>query len=576
MKKNLLILLICLISATISSCTFGLKDKDLDKTIDEYTNNNKIEQTATFLKTEVDENASTNWEVYDDSYNTEDYVVKYVKYENTGGLDELNNYGQCDDILYPGALIDVSNPTLSVINLDQSPITMSISLEGSTKETSYRPYVMNNPCLSEARKGINKLVNNSLDKLASYPTRYSMSATSVKSSSEMNIKLGLNASYSGVGIKTKFDYSTEASSTSLVLVLKQIYYTIDIDVLKGASRYFSADCDAETIKKELDGKLPAVVSSVSYGRIAIVKLTSNDSMSSIAASLDGSYAKTLEVSASIDQKIENKEINSEIFIYGGSLSADTAIGTSSSLTTLIKEFNKDLSPEVASAVPISYRFRYISDSSLAKIQMANEPIYVKQYVQKKTAYQLSLQNMSIQYNDVDDMKTFTQSNPIVTSFTVNGSVTTNTLSSSEPTSKSETGSFSNNAKYAFEDNEINFVQNSLVIYNIDNERISRGELVNLYVSGEITIYFDIEGASLSQSLKNIENIFLNGPFGWISAAQGAINDFKCTINEDTRTLTMNYNIKITNYADIISTEGVTVDCSNGALTIRLKFDVNQL
>lgn len=576
MKKNLLILLMCLIVVTLSSCTFGLKDKDLDKTIDEYTKNNKIEQLAAFSKTDVDENASTNWEVYDDTYNTDDYVVKYVKYENSGGLDELNNYGQCDDILYPGALIDVSNPTLSVINLEQSPITMSISLEGSTRENSYRPYVMNNPCLSEARKGVNKLVNNSLDKLTNFPTRYSMSASSVKSSSEMNIKLGLNASYSGVGIKTKFDYSTEASSTSLVLVLKQIYYTIDIDVLKGASRYFSADYDAETIKKELNGKLPAVVSSVSYGRIAIVKLTSNDSMNSLAASLNGSYAKALEVSASIDEKIENKEINSEIFIYGGSLSEDTAVGTSTSLTTLIKEFNKDLSPEVPSAVPISYRFRYISDSSLAKIQMANEPIYVKQYVKKKTAYQLSLQNMSIQYNDVNDMKIFTQSKPILTSFTVNGLVTTNTLASSEPTSESETGSFSNDAKYNFKDNEINFVQNSLIIYNIDNERISHGELVNLYVSGEINIYLDIDESSAKQKFKVLKNIFTSGTFGIGNAVQGLINDFNCTINEDTRTLTMKYNIKITNYADIVSTEGVIVDCSNGALTIRLKFDVNQL
>ncbi len=334
-------------------------------------------------------------------YLDEEIYYKYVKYQSTGGLDELTNYGQYDNILYPGALVNIANPSISIIPLEQSPITMSISLESVTDNSTYRPYVMNEPSLSNARMGVNKLVANTINR-SNIPTRLSMSVKYADNSSDFKIALGINANTGSVKISEQFDYSSSNKSKSIILVLSQVYYTIDIDNKKSASNYFNSLLTTGQIREGLEGTIPAIVSSVSYGRIAIIKLTSNESMYSIENKLSGGYKGLVEASTDISQKIDNNQINSEIFVYGGHLSNDSTLGTSASLEDVVKEFNSQINPVGAvAAVPISYKLNYITDFSPAKIMMTNDPVYIKQACLKYSVLDLSLEKIALLNKDYE-------------------------------------------------------------------------------------------------------------------------------------------------------------------------------
>lgn len=562
MKKKLIFLLS--FSFVLMGCSFSLNDSSLNEMVENYTKVNSTKETAKIKATQVSEEESENWQEYDeDIVDTSNYVVRYMKYEAVGGIEELCTYGQNDEILYPGAVVDIANPTIGVINLKQSPITMSIGLEGTSNNESYRPYVMSDPCLSNARLGVNKLVSNSLNKLTGYPTKYSLNTHNVTNSMEMKIALGLNVDYSGVKIGTDFNYSTSTTSTSLVLVIKQIYYTIDIDVKKGASSYFSSSESAEHCKKELEGKIPAVVSSVSYGRIAIVKLSSNSSLSSYDIGLNGGYLTAVDASVKIDNKIEKGEIKSEVFVYGGSLSSDTVIGATTDLETIIKEFNKDIDPEVARAVPISYRFRHISDNSEAKVMMSNEPIYVKQYVLKKVAYQLRLRELELMFDNSEPaiQSALVNNELIFRGVEISAYATTATITSSDITSKSETATYKSSSTLPFDDNKIKFDNSaSMIIKNVDNEKISSGELLTLNLEGVVTLKIDCD----NNAWGDIVSFFTYGMSNFVT---GVVK------NANEKEIDIKFNMRQENYSDILASEGITVNTSNGDITVEMFFEV---
>ena len=57
---------------------------------------------------------------------------------------------------------------------------------------------------------------------------------------------------------------------------------------------------------------------------------------------------------------------------------------------------------------------------------------------------------------------------IISTSDISSYIYTTSLSSPDPTSTSFTGTFTSKSQYAFNDDKIEFTQNSLVIYNVDN------------------------------------------------------------------------------------------------------------
>lgn len=395
-----------MVMTVLLGCSFQVKDNyDVSSYIRENCSQNKeIAKAKTnvqeYKNSELNDYGLTdaNFTAINTINENEEYYTRYIKYETDGGIDELNNYGQYDRQLYPGAIVDISTPSIGDIYLKPSSRTLSISLETTTSDQSYRPYIVKNTCLSETRVGVNKLVNMTLNQIAKIPTKLSMQIESVTNSDELKIALGIDINSNVLNINEKFSYETFNSSKSIILKLKQVYYTIDVDSKTAPSLYFDDSLSNEQIKNGLKGTVPAIVTSVQYGRIAIVKLTSNDSLSTIANSLESNVSYKgidAEICNNIQSKINSGKINSEILVYGGTLENGSPIGTNISFKEMIEEFSKEYSPDVAAAVPIAYKLNYISDGRQAKILMTNEPTYIKVHCPRYSVLDLEVNKMEI-------------------------------------------------------------------------------------------------------------------------------------------------------------------------------------
>ena len=499
----------------LPSCTLSKDNLEVSNYIREncaYTNssNDLITNTTEFKEEELNDNglSKNDFVAINQINENEEYYTKYIKYETVGGLEELNNYGQYDRQLYPGAIVDVSKPSIGDIHLKPSSRKLSISLESTTNENTYRPYLVKEPSLSETRVGVNKLVNMTKDKLSSIPTRLKMKVQSASNDNELKVALGLTIDSSIIDISDKFSYTTANSSNSIVLVLSQVYYTIDVDSKNTPSQYFSEELETNEIISGLKDTIPAMVSSVSYGRIAVVKLTSNDSLASLENELKigGKYGEVIsgDITSTIQSKIESNRIHSEVLVYGGTLENGSPIGTNISFADMIKEFSKQYSPDIASAVPISYRLNYVCDGRTAKIMMTNEPQYIKIYCQKYSVLDLKVNKMEIldKNKNVVNTSVLFMANDYIKDFQCGATYVSKTASGEILDKKLTLEDINDKnvvdipylVKYSLnridgieKSNTIDFTQYGFSIYGIDNSKIVKNEYLSLFVH----VKFDI-------------------------------------------------------------------------------------
>ena len=104
---------------------------------------------------------------------------------------------------------------------------------------------------------------------------------------------------------------------------------------------------------------------------------------------------------------------------------------------------------------------------------------------------------------------------------------------------------------------------SLIIKNIDNEKLSIGHLLTIKLSGDFVIKLDMKTTTAGEILK-----YLGGPLTYIG--------IQVATNKDDGTITIHFDAESTNYANLLSSEGVVVDCGSGDISLRLYFDVTQL
>ena len=388
MKKNIVAIGLAFVFC-LSSCLYGgAKSESVNMFVRSLRKNNVDDARVETIQYSEDETeraeqmqrdgvSESDFLTVGDPNSNASYFITYEKQTATGGLDLISNYGQYEDMLYPGCVVDISNPVPAKYPLKQSPVTLSLS--NMTTSKNYRPYIVNEPSFSNAAAGINKMLDNAHPDAQNFPTRLYMTSSYVSNSSEMNIALGLNVSYNGLNVKNDFDYSTSSSATKLVIKLSQVYYKVICDSKTTASEYFADGQSDSQIIDALKDTVPAYVSSVSYGRVAIITISSHESITSLKDNLDVQYADAAGVTANISSVIKNNNLQAEVFVYGGRIGNGSALGTTADLNTVLSEFSKEYCPDVPAALPISYSLSYITDGSPAKTIVASDTVYQKVY-----------------------------------------------------------------------------------------------------------------------------------------------------------------------------------------------------
>ncbi len=301
----------------------------------------------------------------------------YEKHDAVDNIDSIVYLGLNDDVIWPGSLIKGTNAQHFVyipITVDRAPQTLSISLEGSPATGTSLIKTVENPKLSTVRQGISDMLKTAIISDTRVPARVDFKYQQVNSESQMDTFLGTKISHGLGNLETKFDWTSQSKQNKIMASYKQIYYTIDVDTPVNPAALFNPNVPIKDIEEAIPANsMPLYVSSVSYGIMAVVFIETDDSFDTMKTALDASFKAYVDGSISISNNV--KEIlgrsNIKTVVYGGSTAGlqelETGFNGFIKVISASKDFNAN-SPGVL----LVYRFRQLSDNTLAQISLTSQ------------------------------------------------------------------------------------------------------------------------------------------------------------------------------------------------------------
>lgn len=178
------------------------------------------------------------------------------------------------------------------------------------------------------------------------------------SKQQVSLSLGINANWLVASIGGKFEVTNEVGKSTVFIQLKQIYYTASIGYPDKASKFFDKKVDAKDLKNVFTAdNPPAYINSVSYGRIAIAKVTSTYTKDEIIAALNAKF-KVFNGSLTSQQTQILNTCEYEVVAAGGPAIDTWDINKLSNYFTEGNVFTNR-----TGAVPIAYTANYLLDNS---------------------------------------------------------------------------------------------------------------------------------------------------------------------------------------------------------------------
>jgi ribosomal protein L7Ae-like RNA K-turn-binding protein len=295
------------------------------------------------------------------------------KYQASASFDLNFLTNPTQNAIYPGALIyaeDLANGKYNNIKTgkDCAPITISTSIAvfGSPM------LKVENPSLATVRDGMTNIMIN--QERGDIDIQANFEIFEVSSKEELSLALGGHFESASATVNASFNYDKKSEMSMKVVKFAQIYYSMDIDPPSSPEDVFTNPKDAIEVMNS--GKTPLYVSSITYGRIAYFFMKTKLTSEEIAAHIDGEYTGSVTVGGEVDlaSSIEKGETKISALIIGGDGKEDIeAVTGYDGFIQMLKTGGK-LSPS-SLGVPVSYVLRFLSDNSVARVNLATS--YVK-------------------------------------------------------------------------------------------------------------------------------------------------------------------------------------------------------
>jgi hypothetical protein len=352
-------------------------------------------------------------DVISDSWDEDegDYRYTYETHDVVDNLESVLYLGLNDDLIWPGSLIKGDWAHFFVyepISLPRAPMTLSIFLETSTTGESI-VQVIADPKLSTVRQGIADLLKSAIVEGTAVPAKVEFSYEQVYNESHMSMYLGADVSYGLGSLDTAFDWQSTTRKTKIVAKYKRIYYSIDMDTPASPADVFPHGLSERELKNAMPrGSMPLCVAGVSYGVMAVTTIETDFKEEEMNFALDAAYQGIvdveLETGFTARQMMQSNNIR--IVVYGGS-----TLG----LQDIEEGFNGFMKIVAASTqfsstspgVPLVYKFRHLSDNTLALVTMTSQytlvrPLKLRQRVRiTANSFQREMSDDEGLGNDVD-------------------------------------------------------------------------------------------------------------------------------------------------------------------------------
>lgn len=293
----------------------------------------------------------------------------YKRFTGTALYETLVSFDPNADSIWPGAITQtrtLPQGLAAPIGLARRPGTITIgdaSIAGGKHSRT-----LESPSLAATREAVAEVLAQDGVRLAAKSNYLAETAYSMN---EASLKIGVDVSWMNGSVKANFAGSWLSKKTTMVVRFVQAYYTVSFEAPSSPEKVFGPYVTADDARPYMGpGNPPAFVSSVTYGRMLVMKIESDESERDLRAALDVAFSKgTVSVDARSKDVLKNSTFS--VFVLGGSpddaarIQAATAEDRAGALAAYIeKGANFDpASPGVA----ISYTVRRLADNETIKV-----------------------------------------------------------------------------------------------------------------------------------------------------------------------------------------------------------------
>ncbi|WP_019012427.1 thiol-activated cytolysin family protein [Deinococcus aquatilis] len=310
-----------------------------------------------------------------------DFSCRVDSYDITRTPDDIVTFDPDAGLMWPGALLQGEGVALGLGSLrplsvpasQRMPVTLSLDLL-----TGNNRAVVVNPSNSTVAQAVGSLVEQAQRSRIDYGSSVSYKKTESYSLEQSALALGLDAAYLGASVRGRLSFGNKASEHSVTAFFIQKAFTVSVGLdgqRPGAAllgnRVPVADLVTLAHAKELTyDNLPTYVSSVTYGRVLMFRVTSAYSASEMQAALDASYQAVAaggRASFSAKEQQVLNESRIEVVSVGGPFQATAQTIRSGSLSDYFKG-----NVPLTSFKPISYVVRLMSNNAIAAMSRTTQ------------------------------------------------------------------------------------------------------------------------------------------------------------------------------------------------------------
>lgn len=325
------------------------------------------------------------------------------------------------DVIYPGALLygnSITTGEYTPIIGERAPITYSISL--STMNKVIPAATVSSPSLSSVRTSVNNLLSEM--KIGSTPTYMSLTHEQIYSKNGLSRSIGVSYGDPVKALGGSITFEEGKETNKVIIKFVQKFYTLDLDFPQKPTDWFVKGTNLPSANS-FRGSSPVFVSSVTYGRMALITIESTESYDNIIGTInaslsilpkevldEGGTAKPsdaepgkIEASFSQEQRKIFNTFKIDMMVLGGSasnaanvLSINSIESYSQALSSFIKE-GAEWSPENP-GVMLSYKLRHLSDNSIANIVLADR-YKVRDCSRNKIVFKFEMTKWNVRTND---------------------------------------------------------------------------------------------------------------------------------------------------------------------------------
>jgi len=172
------------------------------------------------------------------------------------------------------------------------------------------------------------------------------------------IDLGINFNFLTSSAKATLSNVNSTENQTMYMIVKSNYFNVSVEYPSSPAGFFGPNIDIDNLQRIIQqDNAPAYISSVTYGRLAIIKIKSKKSQRETKAAIEVFFK-----GVSGDLTLSQKQIISECEI-----TVEAAPGSSNNLLT-IEDVKKFLDEGVefnhrTGYVPVAYDVRYLKDNS---------------------------------------------------------------------------------------------------------------------------------------------------------------------------------------------------------------------